>query len=62
LESQIILGNVGTLYVQHASGITINHKIGKPNNLKAFGSKKTKGHQKYSQHWLRSPMTEIEEP
>ena len=37
-------------------------KIGKPNNLKVFGCKKTEEPKQDSQNWLRSPMSEGGEP
>jgi hypothetical protein len=44
---------------RRVSGITFiryaqNHKIGKPNNFKVFGSNKTKGHKQDNQNRLRS--------
>ena len=43
-------------------GIAQNRKIGKANNLKVFGSNKTKGPKQDYQNWLRSPMSEGGEP
>ena len=48
-------------FVQHVSGITFikqthNQEIQKPNNLNVFVRKYTKGHTKYNQIRLRSPM------
>ena len=38
-----------------------NRKIGKPNNLKVFGSNKTKGPRDDSQNRMRSHMSEKRE-
>jgi hypothetical protein len=42
-------------------GIAQNRKIGKANNLKVFGSNKTKGPKQDYQNWLRSPICLREE-
>jgi len=39
-----------------------NRQIGKPNNIKAFGSNKTKGPKQDSQNWQRSSMPTGGEP
>jgi hypothetical protein len=38
-----------------------NRKIGKPNNIKVFGSNETKGPKQGNQHWLRSPRSPMSE-
>jgi hypothetical protein len=43
-------------------GYTQNRKVGKSNNLKLFGSNKTKGHKQDRQNLIRSPMREEGEP
>jgi len=39
-----------------------NQKIGKPNNLKVFGSNKTKGQKQENQNLRKSPMPMDGEP
>jgi hypothetical protein len=53
----------GITFIRYISGITFiryaqNLKIGKPNNIKVFGSTNAKGYKQDSQCQLRSHMSE----
>ena len=51
-----------TRFWNNLDQVRSNRKIGKTNNLKVFGSNKTKGHKQDSQNRLWSPMPEGGEP
>lgn len=56
-----VLINTARLLNNHYQVLS-NRKLGKPNNVRVFGSKKTKRHNQDKQNRLRSPMAEEGEP